>query len=315
MRPSVAVVLAVLVLSAGACATALVPDASRLAPWTTALRDAQPPDATAAVYRTGDRVLVFVGALHTTDTSSRTFALVEGAFDTFRIDAVLVEGVEYAQGPDPARLLAYVAEQRERDGVQPGGETVPAVEGALREGATVWGGEPSDRDVLARAVALGVTEADVLGFYVLRVVPQWVSEGVTDGPADSRTAGLVASELAASRARLGLGPGVLPDAGSWAGWYARTNGRPFADGIEDDEIGPLVDGRHGTNRIAAAVSRTRDGFLLERIAERLGAGESVLVVYGASHLPIQRPALDALLGPPCYVGADLATSPAACAGR
>jgi len=36
----------------------------------------------------------------------------------------------------------------------------------------------------------------------------------------------------------------------------------------------------------------------------LNAGETLLVVFGRSHLMIQRPALDAMLGRPCYVGSE-----------
>ena len=84
----------------------------------------------------------------------------------------------------------------------------------------------------------------------------------------------------------------------------RTGG-PFGDDFATEEIGPLADGPYGTNRAAYAVSRARYALLLRVIADRLDRGDAVVVVYGASHLPILRPALDAMLGTPCYVGADV----------
>ena len=264
------------------------------------------------MYRHEGRPLVFVGAEHSTETESPTFRLVRQAYEAFDLNAAIVEGVEYASGPDPARLLAYVAESEAEGTFQPGGETVPAVEGARRAGAVVWGGEPSDGDVLALAMEAGVSEADVLGFYALRVVPQWLREREIERPSDPATAPLVEAELADGRQRLGLGPDVLPDFAAWAAWYERTNGRPFGDGFQTEEVGPLADGPHGTNRAAYAVSRARDAFLLRVVADRLNRGEAVVVVYGASHLPILQPALDAMLGPPCYVGTDMATAEASC---
>ena len=79
-----------------------------------------------------------------------------------------------------------------------------------------------------------------------------------------------------------------------------------------EEVGPLSDGPHGTNRIGYALSRARDAYLHELVIKHLTDGETVLVVYGASHLTIQRPALDSVLGPPCYVGTDLARAAVAC---
>ena len=297
----------------GGCATpALVPDASRLAPWTTQLRDSQPEGARAAVYRYRGRPFVVVGATHSTDTESPTFRLINQAYEAFDFDTAIVEGVKYASGPNPSRLLTYVAESEAEGSFQPAGETVPAVQGALREGAVIWGGEPADSDVLALATGFGVSEADVLGFYVLRNVPQWLQERKIERPGDPRTTPLVEAALAKDRAALGLGPDTLPDYASWAAWYERTNGRPFGDRFQGEEVGPLADGPHGTNRAGYAISRARDSFLLERVADHLGRGEAVVVVYGASHLPILRPALDAMLGPACYVGTDLSEARAGC---
>ena len=122
---------------------------------------------------------------------------------------------------------------------------------------------------------------------------------------DVRVPALIDAELARNRERLGLSATILPGFESWSEWYARTNGKLFGAKFEPEETGPLADGRYGSNRIAAAISRSRDAFLLDTIAERLNAGETLLVVFGRSHLMIQRPALDAMLGPPCYVGSDL----------
>ena len=232
MRDAIAATVLLCAVGWGCASSPLRPDPSLLAPWTTTFRDAQPEGARVAVYRHRGRPLVFVGAEHSTDTESPTFRLVREAYEAFDLDAAVVEGVEYASGPDPARLLAYVAASEAEGTFQPGGETVPAVEGARREGAVVWGGEPTDRDVLALAMESGVSEADVLGFYALRIVPQWIREREIERPSDPATARLVEAELMDNRQRLGLGPDVLPGYASWAAWYERTNGRPFGDDFQ-----------------------------------------------------------------------------------
>jgi len=126
---------------------------------------------------------------------------------------------------------------------------------------------------------------------------------------------LVDQELRRARTALDLESAVLPDFSSWVSWYRTLKGKPLAADFTTEEVGPLHDGSFGTNKIAAAVSRARDAFLHEVIIRHLQAGNTVLVVFGGSHLMIQRPAFDAALGLPCYAGTNLEEAPARCATR
>ena len=98
----------------------------------------------------------------------------------------------------------------------------------------------------------------------------------------------------------------------WSAWYQALNHRPIGAGFITEEAGPLADGRFGTNRIASAVSKARDTYLHELIITHLNASESVMVVFGGSHLMIHRPALDAVLGRPCYVGTAVVSAASVC---
>ena len=299
----------VLITLAG-CHVPVRPDATRLAPWTTTLRSQQPRDAFGAVYAPGRNLLVFVGAAHTEEIDSLTFRMINDAYASFDIHAVLVEGVPRSRGPNNDRLLQWVAGQSQHEGRQDGGELIPAIRGALAEGAVVWGGEPDDAQIRDALAAQGVSSEDVLGFYTLRTVPQWLNERQITSPDDAHTRTLIDAELMRNRERLGLPATMLPGYAAWSEWYARTNGKAFGAMFELEETGPLADGRYASNKIAAAISRSRDAFLLDAIADRLNAGQSLLVVFGGSHLMIQRPALDAMLGPPCYVGGELSSAAA-----
>jgi hypothetical protein len=294
------------------CHLPLRPDSGALAPWTTELRAKQPDDAFGAVYARGRNRLVFIGADHTEEIDSLTFRMINDAYASFDIRTVLVEGVPRSRGPNNERLMQWVASRSQREGRLEGGELAAAVRGALAEGAVVLGGEPDDAQIRDALTSQGISPDDVLGFYTLRTVPQWLRERQIATPDDIHTPALIDAELARNRERLGLSATILPGYAAWAEWYARTNGKVFGAKFEPEETGPLADGRYGSNRIAAAISRSRDTFLLEAIAERLNAGETLLVVFGGSHLMIQRPALDAMLGSPCYAGSEL--SPAAASG-
>lgn len=284
----------------------LAPAPARLAPWTTALRAQQPEGAFAAVYKVGDEHLVFLAAQHANRTGSPTFKLIADAFAHFRFDTVIAEGFPTARGPNPARTLQYVADNGPRaDGFVEAGELYPTAIGAQAQGAKLWGGEAHDLAVKARLVLSGVAVEDLLGFYALRNIPQWIREKKIHHAGDPRLRPLIDAALDRDRATLQLPATILPDFESWSAWYARINGRPIGADFVTEEAGPLADGKFGSNRIAAAISRERAAYLHELIVAHLNKRESVLVVFGASHLMIHRPALDAALGPPCYAGTDL----------
>lgn len=280
------------------------PRADALAPFTTALRDLQPDDAFLAAYRTGDAHLVWLGAKHATRTDSLTFRLINDAYEAFAFDTVIVEGCPASWGPDPARLIDYARQgaAAEKDGFQQRGETVPAVMGALAQGASLVCGEPDDGDVKAFLLQQGYEAADLLGFYTLRSIPQWIREERIDNGADPRIDALLAEELATNRDRLDLNADLLPAVADWRAWRRATNGKPLGVDFSTEEAAPLADGPYGSNRIAAAISRARAVFLHELAISRAARGETVLVVFGASHLMIHRPALDAALGAPCAAG-------------
>jgi hypothetical protein len=104
------------------------------------------------------------------------------------------------------------------------------------------------------------------------------------------------AELEHNRGRLAVPTTVLPDYAAWARWYTKTNQKTFGASFEPEEAGPLADGRYGSNKIAEAISRARDEFMLNIIAQHLNAHESIMVVFGESHLMILRPALESMLG-------------------
>lgn len=300
-------------LLCGCAAQPLRPAPEKLQPWTTALRDRQPEDAFAAVWKVGPKRLVFVAAKHANRDDSLTFRLIRDAYAAFAFDTVIAEGFATSRGANPASIFKYASENGARsDGFVEGGETVPTALGARQESAALWGGEADDRDVKARILAQGFRAEDLLGFYVLRNVPQWIGEDKIEHAGDARLEPLVADALSRNRDALGLPAEILPGFSEWAAWYQALNGKPLGADFVTEEVGPLADGRFGTNRIAASVSRARAAHLHELVIAHLKAGQSVLVVFGASHLMIHRPALDAVLGRPCYVGVELERAAAAC---
>lgn len=303
-----------LLLFLSGCAVAPVrPATEKLEPWTRSLRDRQPEDAIVAVYKWRRQRLVFVAAQHANRDDSLTFRLIREAYATFKFQTVIAEGFSTSRGANPVSLYKYAAENGPKaDGFVEGGETVPTVLGARQEKANLWGGEPDDVQLKAQLVAAGLTGADLLGFYVLRNIPQWIGERKIEHAADTRLKPLVEAALVQNRAALQLPADALATYAAWARWYEDLNGKPLGVDFATEEVGPLADGKFGTNRIAFAVSRARDAYLHKLIIHHLNSGESVLVVFGGSHLMIQRPALDAAIGPPCFIGTQLKRASSLC---
>jgi hypothetical protein len=190
----------------GSCETSSTVQLSpaRMAPWTQALRDSQSEEPYLLAYRKGNARLILVAAQHENDPASKTFKLVHSAFEIWPVDSVIVEGAASSAGPNYQPLLALADEPLDGEGQQPGGETIPALQNARRIGAAVWGGEANDREVLRLAQVDGVKHADVLGFYVLRVIPQWLRDGTLAATSDEKLPELVERQLARSLRALGI---------------------------------------------------------------------------------------------------------------
>ena len=291
---------------------ARTPASEKLAVWTQALAATQADGPEVLLFKRGSNKLAFVGVQHDSDPVSSTHRLIESTFSVFSPKVVIVEGVPTSWGYNPAGLTELAAAKPDAQGLLQDGETVPTVRGALKSGSRLLGGEPSNADVRRLTAARGVSAEDLLGFYVLRVIPQWLSQRQFADLSGDRATSLIDRRLIRSRSDLELGPEVLRDAEAWRRWRLNRNVGADPHQIVIEEAGPLADGPWATSRIGAAISRARDSHLLEVTRSQLAEHGSVLVVFGGSHALIQLPALEALMGKPCYRGKNIDAIPRSC---
>lgn len=284
----------------------------KLAVWTQALADSQHDGPELLLFQRGDRKLAFVGAQHDSDPDSRTHRLIDSTFLVFKPRIVIIEGAPTSWGYNPTRLIEVGSQRPNAQGLLPDGETVPTVRGALASGSIIIGGEPSDADVRRIVATRGVSDEDLLGFYVLRVIPQWLSQREFDDLKSTRATALIDKQLARSRAALKLSADLLPDATAWRRWRLERNFGASSDRIDIEEAGPLADGPWKTSQVGAAISRARDNHLFELTKAEIAKHRSVLVVFGGSHALIQLPALEELMGAPCYRGEKVESIPKSC---
>jgi hypothetical protein len=290
-------------------------DAGKLAIWTQKLAASQVDGPELLVFKHGNAKLAFVGVQHESDPTSGTHRLIASTFSIFTPRVVIVEGAPTSWGYNPARLLRVTDEKPDAQGLLASGETFPAVRGAIEADSKLLGGEPDDADVRRIASRLGVSDQDLLGFYVLRVVPQWLSQKKFDDLESRSATDLLDLQLERSRQELGLGTDTLKDADAWRSWRLRKNRGANSKTVDVEEAGPLADGPWFTNAIAASISRARDTHLFELTKQQLTGYGAVMVVYGGSHALIQYPALTALLGRPCYRGAKVEDVSRSCRAR
>lgn len=288
------------------------PGSEKIAVWTQALADSQREGPELLLFQRGGKKLAFIGVQHDSDPASRTHRLIDSTFSIFKPRIVIVEGAPTSWGYNPQRLIEIGSQRPDAHGLLQEGETVPAVRGALVSGSIIVGGEPSDADVRRIAATHGVSKVDLLGFYVLRVVPQWQSQGEFDDLRSTRATALIDNQLARSRAGLKLSPDLLPDATAWRRWRLERNVGASPSRIDIQEAGPLADGPWKTSQVGAAISRARGTHLYELTKAALAKHRSVLVVFGGSHALIQLPALERLLGAPCYRGDDAESAAESC---
>lgn len=284
----------------------------KLATWTQALAASQRDGPELIVFKRDGRKLAFVGVQHDSDPASSTHDLIERAIRTLKPRVVIVEGIPTNWGHNPSRLVEIGNQIPDANGLLPDGETVPAVREALALQSLLIGGEPSDAEVRRIASQGGVSDEDLLGFYVLRVVPQWLSQRQVDDLTSDPASELISGQLDRSRKELGLATSVLPTADDWRRWRLSRNRGASQNSIDIKEAGPLADGPWATGRIGAAISKARDSHLLKLTTQELAKRGSVLIVYGGSHALIQLPALEHLMGTPCFRGDDVAAIPPPC---
>lgn len=271
----------------------LVADVSLIRPYSYSLERKEPFRAPFyALFRRGKKELCFVASEHGGDPKSKTFSLIRAIYEHRAPDAAVIEGVKIGLGANPPALIS---EYRKHSGASyKWGEASFTALQAVDHGKIFTGSEPEEKELLTRLIALGYTREDLLGFLFLRQIPQMLGDGslAKDGPGKSYR-GFMKIELGA----LGLKDESAPSYASFLAWYRKKMGKePDLAPRDYEGIAPLADG-DPIQRLSAAIDRVRNQVMVEQIARMLNAHDRVLVVLGASHLPVQREALEAMLGP------------------
>lgn len=231
--------------------------------------------------------LDYVATLHGVGLEHPTFRTLAAAFELGAPAALVVEGLPDASGVSPESFVEY-ARSHAAEGFAHEGEIPYAALLAHERGIPFRGGEPTDGEAAGHLERAGWTRRDYVLFDAARWVPVWRQQGTLD-PAGLRER--VEATMVSTARQAGAD---APSYEEWDAWCrAAAGAEPLA--LEASFGAPL---RRGTpaQRLSYECNRARDARCLRVIGEELERRGRVLVVYGCSHLSIQRPALEAVLG-------------------
>ncbi|MBS0380668.1 MAG: hypothetical protein JSS29_19470 [Proteobacteria bacterium] len=248
-----------------------------------------------ARYRHGLRKLTFVAVHHAFDPSAPTMKAVRTAFSSSAAAIVILEGFPTAMGENPAPLVKAAQRYGTADADQfSRSEGMYAASLALARGIPFIGGEPSRTEEREGVIRSGFTDADFAFAYLVGTLGQSLRSG------DLKAGDVTGAEANYSTAAQWLKDQYAITPPSWLQFQAQYREMFGVDWLNDadatrrDEPGvasPVA-------RLKQAQMHVRDEHLLRLIRDRLGSGESVLVVFGGSHWSTLSAALERAQGRP-----------------
>lgn len=249
-------------------------------------------------YRSGKKVLAFLGADHVFTRENSTVDAVRRAFDDTSPAVVIVEGFPTALGRNfqPIVDAALRRDRADADALALS-EAVFAASLALAREVPFYGGEPGIGEEIDRLVAKGYERHDVQFAVLLRTLGQARRTGeMPVGDAEAFSASF-ARESGAISQMTGTAP---PSQAQFVADYRRIVG---VDPVFDEQMPHRYDPGAGTllQRMGADNMRVRDEHLLSTIFAQLAEHDRVLVVYGSSHWTTLSQALEQRLGKPTIV--------------
>ena len=249
-------------------------------------------------YEGCEKTLIYVAASHGNDAESPTFKMVRSAFDNHAINFAIVEGFPSAYGISDPQLLDYAKSVK---GTASDAEAYEAIRLAIEKGAVFQGGEPDEKVIVDAIQKAGKTPVDLLGFYIVRQIPQYIRqnnlETIEDPRLDAEIDKLVQnliSETGIDRTELS----AVDSAVKFKNWYWETNKMLFKESFRNQDAWPStsISDPRPTNFISDQVGDIRDQHIVSVINRALQDNTTVLVVYGGSHHVIQEPALKSVFG-------------------
>ena len=281
-------------LSACSVAPRLNPEKIRL--WSHELGGEYPREKPViAHYISGDYELLYLAARHTNNFEDTTLKLVKKLFEKFQFKVLIIESIPHASGESPQWFIESAKKGRTENFIR-GGESALSAIYAHEKNIPFFAGEPSHQEIYKGLKEKGYSDEDVIGFYTVRQIPQWVREKEEKINLFERKIPPYVSNHCQT-----LKIASCPKREDILKWYQSKLGQDLVVEVSNEETAPYSDGNLFTQKLSSNVGQIRDKFTLNIIQQMLQKYKKVAVVYGAGHFLTLRKSFDASLGEPKFI--------------
>lgn len=280
----------------GCASTAPRLDSSQIRPWSNSLESEYPNDKSViAHYKKGSYELSYLAARHTNTMDSDTMRLVQHLIEKEKINVLLIESIPHSSGESPQW---FVEESKKglTDAFVPGGESALAVALADQKRIPFFAGEPDHQDIYRGLKDRKYTDQDVIGFYTVRQIPQWVRQRENKNDLFKRKIPPYLKHYCKV-----FGIQDCPSMDETLKWYKSKLGHELSVDISNEETAPVLDGTLFTQKMSSEVGYIRDHFTLGIIEKLLQQYKKIAAVYGAGHFITLRKSFEASMGQPEFI--------------
>lgn len=285
-------------MSLTACATSFKPDYSLIRNYSFDLQKEEPFKAPYySKFNKNGKELFYIAADHTSDRNSKTFKIISKAFNDFRPDFVIVEGIK--SGEVSRGFIKHVKKCFKDDNRRCGEPSFVSFN-ALNKKIPFEGGEPSDMQVIESAKLNGLAGEDVAYFYLLRISIQWKRQNKIS---DLNAKEMLSNFIPVIKKRFNNTVNISYD--GFKVWYSEKSGNNYnIKQLKNNDVAPISNGSF-FQQVNHKIGITRERNLLSRVANALNNHKKVLIVYGGGHFVKSKLVLEKMLGKATLVNNSL----------
>lgn len=265
-----------------------------LRPYSEALGRLEPFEAPyVSTFTKESLALDFVAADHVEGDQNSTCRTIEDLFKKAPPRFLLVEGWAFSEINDVEQIK--VAQECEKNNYKGCGEDACAINLALAKKIPFNYAEPDDASIKNSVIQAGYTDRELLFFYGLRQIPQYIRQGIKDEKAIKHRL-LQYLEHAGIR-RLKIGTPVMSLEEFEKIFLSKLSRKVDYLKVDTELVSPRLDnGPEWSNRMSHQVGEVREHHIAKMIEARVNEYQHVIIVYGAGHLVKERAALEKAFG-------------------
>ena len=280
-----------------------VADTNLIIPYTFGLEDKKHLEAPyVAKYARDGKLLLYVASDHISIQKSPnilehpTLKTIEQLFAEYKPEVVIVEGIDTGDELSPKSILKK-ADECVTCNYRNCGESFFAINMARKSGAAYITGEPRNQQIKDEIIKEGYSAEDLLGFYLVRQIPQYRRQGDFDR---KKFADQAEKQLRGFQFQIGTD--LKFGFKEFDAWYSKhmTKPKSYLDITNNDHAPHGGPDATYVQKISNRVGVIRDRAIVKTIEHMLGTYSRILVVYGGSHLITQEPAIESRMGKATY---------------